>query len=218
MLGLVLRNDQFDRTIAELRPGAIAVAFKNRSFRGAAFGYFGHMWELYTLWAFVPLVLIRHNAVNQASINISLWSFAIIGIGALSCIAGGVWSTRVGSANVARTALVVSGVCCLLSPFLPHVATPVLLAILLIWGMAVIADSPQFSTLVARNAPEGLVGSALTIVNCIGFAITVVSLQMTTALVRHSDTSWFLLPLAVGPLLGLIGMRWLGSGLDSSST
>jgi len=155
---------------------AFAEVFKSKKWRQAAFGYFGHMWELYTFWGFVPLIIGLYGEKNNISLNIPLLSFLIIAAGSISCIAGGYFSIRVGSAKVATTALFISGICCFISPFIYQLPLVVFLGILFIWGLAVIPDSPQFSTLVANYAPEHLKGTALKIYNSIGFTISTISL------------------------------------------
>jgi MFS family permease len=183
--------------------------FKNREFRSAAFGYFGHMWELYAFWTFVPLMLSTYNAFNEAAnLNVPLLSFLVIGSGGLACVAGGYLSERVGVKKVASGALLLSCICCLVSPlFFALGAKEVFLGFLFVWGMAVIADSPLFSTLVARNAPAEIKGTALTIVNCIGFAITIVSIQLVSGWVEEIGPSFIYTTLAVGPVFGLIALR-----------
>jgi len=161
---------------------AIGIIFSSRKWRQAAFGYFGHMWELYTFWGFVPLMLELYQKKNALQLNIPLLSFIIIGIGAFSCIAGGYLSVKMGSARVAMLALLVSGICCFASPFSFSWPLILFLTLLFIWGFTVIPDSPQFSTLVAQYAPEHLRGTALTIYNSIGFAITTLSLVVTDRL------------------------------------
>lgn len=188
-------------------PKALAVIFQSKRFRASAFGYFGHMWELYTFWAFVPFVLAVYVIEHPASdLNISFWAFLIIAAGSLGCVGGGLLSLRLGSARVAFAQLASSGICCLLSPLLFYAPTPVFLAFLLFWGIVVVGDSPQFSALNAQNAPRELVGSALTIANCIGFAITIVSIQLTNYLAAFLQAHYLFLPLTVGPILGLIAI------------
>lgn len=188
-------------------PLAVVTLFRHRELRAAALGYFGHMWELYTLWAFVPVFLAAYlSSVPGLSLNVSCWSFFIIGIGSVGCSVGGLISTRVGSARVAFIQLVVSGICCLFSPLF-FVASPALfLALMLLWGIAVVGDSPQFSAIVARTAPRELVGSALTLVNCIGFSITVVSLSLMQWMSAVVTPQYLLILLAAGPLMGLVCM------------
>ncbi|MEX0313125.1 MAG: nitrate/nitrite transporter [Allomuricauda sp.] len=183
--------------------------FKKKKFRAAAFGYFGHMWELYTFWAFVPVLLALHMEWSNINLfSISFWSFWIIAIGGLACVIGGYVSLRKGAKPTATMALFLSGLCCLASPlFLLYAPTPVFIAFLLFWGMVVIMDSPLFSTLVAQNAPIEIKGTALTIVNCIGFAITIVSLQVISWLQDFIPPQYLFMVLAIGPLFGLLGLR-----------
>jgi MFS family permease len=195
-------------------PRALALVFQSPRFRASALGYFGHMWELYALWAFVPLALAAHAAMSaRVNLNVSLWAFCIIAAGSIGCAGGGLASRKLGSARVAFAQLAASGICCVLSPLLLSAPTPVMLALLLFWGIAVVGDSPQFSALNAENAPRALVGSALTIVNCIGFSITIVSLQVLNYLAGLLPMRYVFLPLAIGPALGLLAMAPLVRGI-----
>lgn len=196
----LLKGTNFD-------PKALVVIFQSKDLRSAAFGYFGHMWELYTLWAFVPVILTVYVANNpDVSINISFWAFCIIAGGGLGCIVGGMISKKAGSAWVAFVQLAFSGICCLVSPWIFQSSLEVFLGLLIFWGVVVAGDSPQFSALVAEAAPKELLGSALTIVNCIGFSITIVSIQFADYLSNIIPLNYFLLPLAVGPLMGLVSL------------
>nr|WP_298997478.1 MFS transporter [uncultured Allomuricauda sp.] len=182
--------------------------FKKRDFRAAAFGYFGHMWELYTFWAFVPVLLGIYTEWHGIYLfRISFWSFWIIAIGGLACVVGGYISQRKGAKPTAATALTLSGICCLVSPLiLIHATLPIFIAFLLFWSMVVIADSPLFSTLVAQSAPPNVKGTALTIVNCIGFSITIVSLQVIGVLQEYIPPHYLFMILGIGPALGLWGL------------
>jgi MFS family permease len=183
--------------------------FKNKPFRAAAFGYFGHMWELYTFWAFVPIMIATfNNGTGQEVLDVSLWAFLIIGIGAIACVIGGMLSQRYGTRIVAIAALTLSGLCCLIMPLIIGSGMVWLFVIfLLFWGMTVIADSPLFSTMVAQNATPELKGTALTIVNCIGFAITIVSIQLLSALWTGTSSPYVFMILAIGPALGLLALQ-----------
>ena len=178
--------------------------FKDKKFRTAAFGYFGHMWELYAFWTFVPFIL---TTFGGSALNIPLYAFCIIAIGGLACVVGGHLAFAYGTQKIAALALSLSGICCLLSPFVFSTASPMLLvAFLLFWGAFVVMDSPLFSTLVAQNAPPKIKGTALTIVNCLGFAITVLSIQFLTRLMDSISPMWLLSILAIGPILSLPGL------------
>jgi predicted MFS family arabinose efflux permease len=188
-------------------PRALRVIFRSPSFRASAFGYFGHMWELYPFWAFVPVALTAHAAARHETLNVPLSAFAVIAIGFVGCALGGLVSLRVGSARVAFAQLAASGLCCIVSPWMFAAPTPAFVAFLLFWGIVVIGDSPQFSALNAQNAPRELVGSALTIANCIGFSITIAGLQFLNAIAARVDPAWLFAPLVIGPLLGLAALR-----------
>jgi MFS family permease len=192
---------------SSFNPRALGLIFASPKFRASAFGYFGHMWELYTLWAFTPLLLLAYTEIHDLTLNLYWWTFLVIAAGFIGCAVGGVVSARFGSARVAASQLTVSGCCCLLSPLMLGAPPPLFLGFLLLWGITVIGDSPQFSALNAEYAPQGYVGSALTIVNSIGFLLTVVSIQFASWLLPIVDIQfifWMLLP---GPVIGLWMLR-----------
>ena len=205
-MAVFVPDGPFRKAGQKLDAGGFLMVFKNRKFRTAAFGYFGHMWELYAFWAFVPLLLNTYLELHPAvAFNSTFWSFLIIAIGGLGCVAGGYLSAVFGEKKIATTALLLSGICCLLSPLLLATElSSLFLGFLLFWGLVVIADSPLFSTLVARNVNPELRGTALTIVNCIGFSITVVSIQLLNQLTAIIDPTYLFLVLALGPTLGLL--------------
>ena len=188
-------------------PGALKMIFRSRRFRASAFGYFGHMWELYTFWAFIPMFLLAYSNSNDISLNVPFWSFLVIGVGFFGCAIGGIVSTRLGSAPVALVQLAISGICCLLSPLLVNAEPIIFLTFLLIWGVTVIGDSPQFSALNAENAPREYVGSALTIVNSIGFLITIFSIQLVSWMLTFIGPQYIFLLLIPGPVIGLWMLR-----------
>ncbi|GMN11205.1 MFS transporter [Croceitalea sp. MTPC9] len=182
--------------------------FKKKDFRTAASGYFGHMWELYTFWAFVPVLLARHAEQHGHNLfRVSFWSFWVIAVGGLACVVSGIIAQQKGIKRTASISLFLSCLCCLLSPvILVYTTTPIFILFLLFWGMVVIADSPLFSTLVAQSAAPELKGTALTIVNCIGFAITIVSIQFISLIQDYISGNWFFMLLAIGPIFGLFGL------------
>ncbi len=204
LLLLLVPDGPYRKTGKQLKLGAFIQSFKNREFRSAAFGYFGHMWELYTFWVFVPMIIANYNEFYHTKLNVPLTSFFIIVIGSVSCMVSGLLANKFGTKKLATFALTVSCICCLISPlFLRHDSTAVFMIFLLIWSMAVIADSPLFSTLVAQNVATDLKGSSLTIVNCIGFAITIISIQLMNTVLTTENAAYIFMMLAIGPMLGL---------------
>lgn len=191
-----------------IRPDLLAAfrVFHRRDFRSAAFGYFGHMWELYSFWAILPTLFLAYNAFHQRSENTFWWSFLAIAVGSLGCAFGGLLSQRWGSKSVAFYALLLSGTCCLLAPVVFRLDAFLFYPFVLFWGVVVVTDSPQFSALVAKAADENVKGTALTIVTSIGFAITIASIQLLKELFA-SQRETALLLLAPGPLLGLVALK-----------
>ena len=182
--------------------------FKNVKFRAAAFGYFGHMWELYAFWMFVPVLLHTYNKLHpKAEFNIAFLSFIVIAIGGVACVISGYISQYFGTKKTAQTSLLLSCICCVLSPFMFSIESENgFLAFIIFWGIVVIADSPLLSTLVAQNTPAETKGTALTIVNCIGYFITIVSIQLLLFTGNLLDFKYEYTLLAIGPIFGLYAL------------
>lgn len=203
LLYFAVPDGPYQSAKGRFKPGVLFQLFKDSNFRSAAFGYFGHMWELYTFWAFVPVMVGFYGLTNPGpDPAASLWAFAIIAVGGISCAVGGHWSLRVGSKCVSFVSLILSGFCCLLSPFFFELPFWAFIGLLIVWGLFVISDSPQFSTLVAASSDRSYVATGLTIVNCIGFAITIFSIQLVNSLWAKWGSPWVFLVMAAGPILG----------------
>jgi MFS family permease len=205
---LFVPNGPYRKKSQQLQIKAFLQGFKNKNFRAAAFGYFGHMWELYAFWAFIPVLLTTYKNLHPvANFSVSLLSFCIIGIGGISCATGGLLSQYIGPKKIATISLSLSCLCCICSPlFMMNDSITLFLAFLFFWGWFATADSPMFSTLVALNAPDESRGTSLTIVNCIGFAITIVSIQLMKVLSMQMDATYIYMMLSIGPLLGLVAL------------
>jgi MFS family permease len=207
LIMLFVPNGPFRKPSKQLQLKASLSLFKICSFRKAAFGYFGHMWELYAFWAFTPLAIKTFNVINNTSFSIPFWTFITISFGALACVLGGLFSVRFGSRKVALLSLFISGGFCILSPLLFLAPSGLFLISWCFWGMAVAADSPQFSTLVAKAVPLELKGTGLTIVTCIGFALSIVSIELLSFLSLQLNSTLIFLFLLLGPLFGIYHLK-----------
>jgi len=209
MMLLLVGDGPFRKKSGGFRWDAFGKIFSSPKWRQAAIGYFGHMWELYSFWGFVPLMFELYSKKNNQPLDISFLSFLVIAIGSITSVAGGYLSQRIGSARVAALALFISGLCCFISPLSYSLPSFLFIALLLIWGATVSPDSPQFSTLVAQYAPDELRGTALTIYNSIGFAITTISLYVIDRLFHSTGIlggeNTFAL-LGLGAIVGLPSM------------
>jgi MFS family permease len=181
---------------------ALASLWTERRVRASAFGYFGHMVELYTLWVLAPLVL----ATRLQGAAVSWAAFAVVGAGALGCGVGGWVAQRVGSARVAGAQLATSGLCCAVAPWALGAHDALFVLWLAVWGITVAGDSPQLSALTARNAPAHAVGSVLTFTNCLGFATSIASIEFFVRWAAHAPLAQVLPWLGLGPLLGMLAL------------
>ncbi|UWX53710.1 MFS transporter [Maribacter litopenaei] len=203
LLYLLVPNGPFRLPSKRIQLDVAPKLFKNIRFKKAALGYFGHMWELYAFWAFTPIAISFYNSITGSEILVPLWTGIIIGIGSVSCGLGGIISEKIGSRKVAVRALIISGICCLLSPVLFKLPPVQFLMVWSLWGFAVTADSPQLSKLVAVSATGEIKGTALTLTTCIGFGITIVSIQLLSYLQHIIGINYLFLVLAVYPALGV---------------
>lgn len=189
--------------VSTLQWRALATIVTDAKVRSSVLGYFGHMWELYSVWVLMPLIL----ATRLEGTTLSWAAFWLLGSGVLGCVVGGLLAPHFGSAKVAGVQLAASGLCCLLAPALMQAPDALFYAWLLVWGITVSGDSPQFSALTARNAPPQAVGSVLTLTNSIGFAISIASILLFVELTAVLPLGWLLTGLAIGPALGLWALR-----------
>jgi MFS family permease len=181
--------------------------FHNRGVRLASLGYFGHMWELYAMWTWVPF-MIRASLSSRGS-NASLAevaSFLVIGCGAAGCVIAGLIADRMGRTIVTSAAMIVSGSCCVVIGFLFGAHPFALLIVAAIWGASVVADSAQFSACVTELGDQQYIGTALTIQTCLGFLLTTISIELIPYFVNRVGWRYAFTILAPGPLFGVVAM------------
>jgi MFS family permease len=192
------------------RATAALQLWRNRGTRLATLGYLGHMWELYAMWSWVGLFLAASFATwrgqPEAAGEASLATFAVIAVGALGSVGAGLVADRIGRVRVTVAAMAVSAACCLLAgpAFGLHPALVTLLC--LVWGVAVVADSAQFSASVAEQSEPGLTGTMLTVQTSLGFALTLVTIHLMPVLVAQAGWTGAFAVLAIGPALGCVAM------------
>lgn len=200
-----------------LQPAAVLRVFTDRRPRLTTLAYLGHMWEVYGVWTWIPALLALLTAPRREADHLLLtpdWgTFLLIGAaGTVGCLTAGWAADRWGRPEVAATAVAVSAGCCLASPVIPALPGPAAAALLTIWGVAVIADSPVYSALLADTAPPDTVGTALTTQMALGYALAVFPVLLLPLIATITGWRWAFLALAPGPLLSFSALMALRQG------
>ncbi len=206
-----VEDGPFAAPAARFDVAQIAKVFRNRGVRLADFGYFGHMWELYAMWTWFP-VFARESLAARGMSGRSLAdviAFLVIGAGFVGCVLAGLAADRVGRTAVTSVAMAISGACCLLIGFLFGGSPWLLLAVAAVWGASIVADSAQFSACVTELSDPPYVGTALTVQTCVGFLLTMGSIELVPRLVSAVGWRWAFVALAPGPFLGILAMQRL---------
>jgi sugar phosphate permease len=207
----------------ESRPFAwslVASVVRERRWRLATGGYLGHMAELYSYWTWIPAFVAAsaardaHALTAPSSPAVAVLSFGVIAVGGIGCIWGGLVADRIGRAPLVTRAMIISGTCCALVGLAFGRSLWILAPVALVWGFFIIADSAQFSVLVTESVPAHAVGTALTLQICLGFLLTIGTIQVIPPIVRTAGWPWAFVLLAIGPLVGILSIRrlnWTGT-------
>ncbi len=189
--------------------GQVTRVFSDRGVRLANFGYFGHMWELYAMWTWLPTMIIA--SLGEHSRLASVSTFLVLGAGAIGCISGGLLADRIGRTVVTSAAMAISGLCCLIIGFFFGGSPALLLIVAAIWGATVVADSAQFSACITELSDPRYIGTALTLQTCIGFLLTTISIELIPKLQKAVGWQYAFIMLAPGPVFGVMAMLRLRS-------
>jgi MFS family permease len=189
----VVRDGPFDAPAGRFYPRAAALVFREKPTRLAVIGYLGHQWELYAMWTWVGTFASESLAARGGELSAASGSAAAflgVAAGAIGCVTAGVAADRIGRARVAGLALRVSGSCALLSVAVFGAHPALLFLFVAVWGTAVVADSAQFSALVADNSRPQYVGTALTVETCSGYLLTMLTIRIVPSLAASVGWQW----------------------------
>jgi MFS family permease len=214
LVALTYRDGPFPFARRPFSWSLVGVVVSDRKTRLALGGYLGHMWELYAMWTLISLFFHDHFSARGASgLEAGAWAgaagFAVIAAGGVGSVLAGSWADRLGRERITIWAMATSGACALVTGFLLGLPNALVLAIALVWGFSVVADSAQFSSIVTEVAPPHAVGTALTLQTSIGFLLTAFSIWFSLEVRARFGWEVAFALLAIGPAAGIIAMARL---------
>jgi MFS family permease len=210
VFALRVREGPHQARSAPFDPRALARVLRQRQVMLATAGYLGHMWELYAMWSSIGLFFAAVATMRGWSgATAAALAFATIGAGAIGCVWAGVMGDRIGRSRTTIVAMAISGCCSLaIGPLMTSPAL-VLIAVALLWGASIVADSAQFSAAVTEWSDRDYVGTSVTIQTALGFLLTMVTIRLVPGWQEAWGWTWAYMPLAIGPALGIVAMARL---------
>ncbi|NHZ70624.1 MAG: MFS transporter, partial [Proteobacteria bacterium] len=210
LMWFFVHDGPYDTAASPFSLKLIGAVMKSRGVRLSTYGYLGHMWELYAMWAWTAAFLLASAEAGDYSTGwVSTATFAVIAIGGIGSWWAGTLADRVGRERIAGGAMAISGASALVSPFVFGRAPWIVVGLFLVWGLTVVADSAQFSALVTETADDRFRGTALTLQTAVGFLLTLVTIRGVPMIADAVGWQWAFPWLAIGPALGIVAMARL---------
>jgi len=207
LFGLAVRDGPFQAASAPFNPRALSTVVRNRWVALATAGYLGHMWELYAMWSSIGAFWAFVMAPRALAPALApAFAFITIASGAIGCVVAGVAADRVGRPIVTIVAMAISATCALAIGFLTTAPLVVVTVVAVVWGISIVADSAQFSAAITELAPSQYVGTAITLQTCLGFLLTIITIRLVPVWVHLWGWELAYVPLAIGPVAGILAM------------